>query len=74
MRELTEIEAQSVVGGGAISEYAAEGSAIGSVVGYFGESTMAGAARGGFVGAMLGASFGGGFIVGSYLYDSYQNS
>ena len=74
MRELTENEAELVTGGGGIGEYAADWGAVGTVVGYIADSTVAGATRGGFTGAMLGTSFGAGYAVGSYMYDSYQNS
>lgn len=74
MRELTEAEASSVVGGGTIGDYAADGGAIGTVAGYVVDSTVMGATRGGLAGAMLGASFGAGYAAGTYLYDRYQNS
>lgn len=74
MRELTELEAQAVVGGGIIADYAAEGGAIGTVVGYLGETTIMGATRGGLAGAMLGTAYGGGYMVGTFLWNSYQDS
>ena len=74
MRELTEKEMESVAGGGYIADTAAEWGAIGTVVGYVADTTIAGATRGGFAGAMLGTSFTGGYYVGSQLYDWYTDS
>ena len=68
MRELTETEASSVTGGGRIGEFAADGGAIGTVVGYIADSTIAGATRGGLAGAMVGTSFGIGYAAGTYMY------
>jgi len=74
MRELTESETQCVVGGGIIGEFAADGGAIGTVVGYVAETTVMGATRGGLVGAMAGTAFGAGYLIGSYAYDVYSES
>lgn len=75
MRELTEKEMESVAGGGYIADTAAEWGAVGTVVGYVADSTLAGATRGGVAGAMLGASYAMGHTVGSYVYDRwYQDS
>ena len=43
MRELTEKEMESVAGGGYIADTAAEWGAIGTVVGYVADTTIAGA-------------------------------
>ncbi|MBL6746517.1 MAG: hypothetical protein ISP88_11450 [Pseudomonadales bacterium] len=74
MRELTENEMESVAGGGSIADTAADWGAVGTVVGYVADSTLAGATRGGLAGAMLGTSFAGGYYVGSQLYDWYTES
>jgi hypothetical protein len=47
MRELTEKEMESIAGGGYIADMAAEWGAIGTVVGYVADTTIAGATRGG---------------------------
>ncbi|HBQ01449.1 MAG TPA: hypothetical protein DD672_13345 [Gammaproteobacteria bacterium] len=74
MRELTEKEMESIAGGGYIADMAAEWGAIGTVVGYVADTTIAGATRGGFTGAMLGTSYAIGYSAGSYVYDRYQDS
>lgn len=74
MRELTEKEMESVAGGGYIADTAAEWGAIGTVVGYVADTTIAGATRVGFTGAMLGTSYVIGYSAGSYVYDRYQDS
>ena len=74
MRELTEKEMESVAGGGFIADTAAEWGAVGTVVGYVADTTLAGATRGGFAGAMLGTAYAGGYLVGSQLHDWYTES
>jgi hypothetical protein len=74
MRELTENEMEAVAGGGYIADTAAEWGAIGTVVGYVADTTIAGATRGGFAGAMLGTSYALGYSAGSYAYGMYQDS
>jgi hypothetical protein len=69
MRELTLDEIERVSGGGTIGDFAADGGAIGSILGAGIRGTISGAARGGITGAVLGGSFGIGFATGSRLYE-----
>ena len=74
MRLLTEKEIEMVSGGGFVSEMAADFGAVGTVIGYVADSTIAGATRGGIAGAMVGASFGLGYSFGDWLYGSMTGS
>lgn len=69
MRELTLEEIEQVSGGGTLGDFAADGGAAGTVLGGFFTDTLGGAARGGIGGAALGASFGLGYMAGTYLYE-----
>jgi len=69
MRELTLDEIERVSGAGTIGDYAADGGAIGSIIGTLATNTMAGAARGGVAGALIGASWGVGQVTGNALHE-----
>jgi len=58
MRELTALEVSQVSGGTAISKYAVEGGALGTIFGGVMTNTLGGAVRAGPLGAVLGATFG----------------
>ncbi|MEX0964636.1 MAG: hypothetical protein WDZ52_11420 [Pseudohongiellaceae bacterium] len=69
MRELTLDEIEQVSGGGTIGEYTADGGGLGSIAGTLFTGTLRGAASGGMMGGLLGASFGGGYMIGTALYE-----
>lgn len=57
MRELTATEIGQVGGGSNLSDFAADGGAIGLIFGAVVDGTVTGAARGGTTGAVLGGVF-----------------
>ena len=69
MRELTTLEIDQV-GGGSISNFAADGGALGSVVGAVMYSTIAGAVRGGAIGALAGATYGIAYYTTGWIIES----
>ena len=71
MRELTALEISQVSGGAAISKYAVEGGAFGTILGGVLTNTLGGAVRAGPLGAVLGATFGVAYETTSWLIEEY---
>lgn len=68
MRELTAVEIEQV-SGGSIGEFAANGGALGSVMGGIATNTLRGAIAGGAFGAVLGAAGGIGYYGGLWALE-----